>query len=135
MTDDSVTEVQRATRRMVISAITALVVALPALPARAIAQRAGGAGPAGTDTAAARWDVTLARGKTRDIDFTTSEGTWMSADISAAATWVYFDLLGHMSHPVERRRAELSTAHFSGRPDDCVHLRSSRPEQSLGDER
>jgi Tol biopolymer transport system component len=96
MTDDSVTEVQRATRRMVISAITALVVALPALPARAIAQRAGGAGPAGTDTAAARWDVTLARGKTRDIDFTTSEGTWMSADISAAATWVYFDLLGHI---------------------------------------
>jgi hypothetical protein len=26
----------------------------------------------------ATWDVTLARGQTRDIDFTTSEGTWMS---------------------------------------------------------
>ena len=25
------------------------------------------------------WDVTRARGKTRDIDFTTSEGTWMSS--------------------------------------------------------
>ncbi len=28
------------------------------------------------------WDVTKARGHTRDIDFTTSEGTWMSVDIS-----------------------------------------------------
>ena len=28
------------------------------------------------------WDVTLARGKTRDISFQTNEGTWMSVDIS-----------------------------------------------------
>ena len=28
------------------------------------------------------WDVTLARGKTRDISFETNEGTWMSVDIS-----------------------------------------------------
>jgi len=28
------------------------------------------------------WDVTLARGETREIDFTTEEGTWMSMDIS-----------------------------------------------------
>ncbi len=44
----------------------------------------------------ATWDVTLARGKTRDIDFTTSEGTWMSADLSPDRTWVAFDLLGHI---------------------------------------
>ena len=51
----------------------------------------------GADSAAAqRWDVTLARGKTRDIDFTTSEGTWMSTDISADGRWIYFDLLGHV---------------------------------------
>ena len=33
-----------------------------------------------------QWDVTQARGKTRDIDFTTSEGTWMSADLSPDRT-------------------------------------------------
>jgi Tol biopolymer transport system component len=44
----------------------------------------------------AQWDVTQARGKTRDIDFTTSEGTWMSADLSADRTWIAFDLLGHI---------------------------------------
>jgi hypothetical protein len=31
--------------------------------------------------------VTQARGKTRDIDFTTSEGTWMSADLSPDRSW------------------------------------------------
>lgn len=44
----------------------------------------------------ATWDVTLARGKTRDIDFTTSEGTWMSADLSPDKSWIAFDLLGHI---------------------------------------
>src|SRR5262245_37526406 len=43
-----------------------------------------------------QWDVTQARGKTRDIDFTTSEGTWMSADLSPDRTWIAFDLLGHV---------------------------------------
>ena len=43
-----------------------------------------------------RWDVTQARGKTRDIDFTASEGTWMSADLSPDRTWIVFDLLGHL---------------------------------------
>src|ERR1043165_1393816 len=39
---------------------------------------AQGGTPQGENAAAnARWDVTQARGKTRDIDFTTSEGTWM----------------------------------------------------------
>lgn len=44
----------------------------------------------------AAWDVTLARGQTRDIDFTTSEGTWTSADLSPDRTWIAFDLLGHI---------------------------------------
>ena len=44
----------------------------------------------------ATWDVTQARGQTRDIDFTTSEGTWMSADLSPDRTWIAFDLLGHV---------------------------------------
>lgn len=42
------------------------------------------------------WDVTQARGKTREIDFTTTEGTWMSVDISPDASWIVFDLLGHV---------------------------------------
>src|SRR5688572_4320804 len=42
------------------------------------------------------WDVTQARGTTRDIDFTTNEGTWMSVDISPDGQWIVFDLLGHI---------------------------------------
>lgn len=42
------------------------------------------------------WDATLPRGTTRDIDFTTSEGTWTAVDISPDGRWVYFDLLGHI---------------------------------------
>ncbi len=42
------------------------------------------------------WDVTLARGQTREIDFTTDEGTWLSVDISPDGRWIVFDLLGHV---------------------------------------
>ena len=40
------------------------------------------------------WDVTKPRGKTRQIDFTTTEGTWMSVDVSPDGRWLVFDLLG-----------------------------------------
>lgn len=42
------------------------------------------------------WDVTQPRGETRTIDFTTTEGTWMSVDLSPDGTWIAFDLLGHI---------------------------------------
>ena len=42
------------------------------------------------------WDVTLARGDTREIDFTTDEGTWLSLDVSPDGRWIAFDLLGHV---------------------------------------
>ncbi len=42
------------------------------------------------------WDVTAPRGETREIEFTTSEGTWMSVDLSVDGEWVVFDLLGHI---------------------------------------
>ena len=42
------------------------------------------------------WDVTLARGETVDVDFTTDEGTWMSVDGSPDGQWIAFDLLGHI---------------------------------------
>lgn len=51
---------------------------------------------AGAPDSSAAWDVTLARGQTREIDFTTAEGTWMSLDISPDGNWILFDLLGHV---------------------------------------
>jgi Tol biopolymer transport system component len=57
----------------------------------AVAQRDGGQGEAVDG-----WDVTMARGKTREIDFTTSEGTRTAVDISPDGTWIAFDLLGHI---------------------------------------
>ncbi|HEX4932799.1 MAG TPA: hypothetical protein VFV33_06425, partial [Gemmatimonadaceae bacterium] len=44
----------------------------------------------------AAWDVTQPRGATREIDFTTTEGTWMSVDASPDGQWLVFDLLGHI---------------------------------------
>ena len=57
-----------------------------------------GAAPAAgqaADTSSA-WDVTLARGETREIDFTTEEGTFMSVDVSPDGQWLVFDLLAHI---------------------------------------
>jgi Tol biopolymer transport system component len=42
------------------------------------------------------WDVTRPRGQTRTIDFTVSEGTWMSLDVSPDGQWLVFDLLGQI---------------------------------------
>ena len=70
-------------------ASTAVLFALLTLAAPLAAQDADG--DANDD-----WDVTLARGETREIDFTTEEGTWMSMDISPDGRWVIFDLLGHV---------------------------------------
>jgi Tol biopolymer transport system component len=45
---------------------------------------------------APRWDTTEPRGATRDIDFDTTEGTWISLDLSPDGKWIVFDLLGHI---------------------------------------
>jgi Tol biopolymer transport system component len=58
--------------------------ALLALATRGKAQQPGSGG----------WDATLARGRTRDVDFTTDQGTWMSVDVSPDQKWIVFDLLG-----------------------------------------
>lgn len=56
------------------------------------------------------WDVTLARGETREIDFETDEGTWMSVDVSPDGRWIVFDLLAHIYRvPIEGGRAEALT--------------------------
>lgn len=57
---------------------------------------AAGAEPAAPSKEAGGWDVTRPRGETREIDFTTSEGTKMSVDISPDGRWIVFDLLAHI---------------------------------------
>lgn len=44
----------------------------------------------------AEWDVTEARGDTREIDFVTDEGTWMTVDVTPDGSWIVFDVLGHV---------------------------------------
>ncbi len=92
---------------LVSATIAALAVgAATALPAAALAQDADRAtGSEDTD-----WDVTLARGDTRTIDFETDEGTWMSVDISPDGRWIVFDLLAHIYRvPAEGGQAESLT--------------------------
>ena len=56
------------------------------------------------------WDVTTPRGDTREIDFATHEGTWMSIDVSPDGRWLVFDLLAHIYRvPVEGGEAECLT--------------------------
>lgn len=43
-----------------------------------------------------KWDTTLARGETREISFTTDEGTFMSVDVAPDGSWLVFDLLAHV---------------------------------------
>ena len=64
--------------------------ALATLPLLASLAAAQGAPP---DTS---WDVTKPRGRTREIAFTATEGTWTSVDVSADGRWVVFDLLSHV---------------------------------------
>lgn len=57
------------------------------------------------------WDTTLARGNTREIDFETSEGTFMSLDVSPDGRWIVFDLLANVYRvPVSGGTAENLTA-------------------------
>ena len=58
----------------------------------------------------AEWDTTKARGQTRDIDFDTSEGTWMALSLSPDGKWIAFDLLGHIYRvPASGGKAECLT--------------------------
>lgn len=66
--------------------------AAAALLAGALLEPAAAQAPAQND----QWDVTQARGRTRQIDFVTDQGTWMTVDISPDGRWIYFDLLGHV---------------------------------------
>src|SRR5689334_7355328 len=82
-------------RARILSATVPALLALTTLGSSLVAQGRGAQGEGGGAQRVA-WDVTQPRGQTRDIDFTTSEGTWMSADLSPDGTWIAFDLLGHI---------------------------------------
>jgi Tol biopolymer transport system component/imidazolonepropionase-like amidohydrolase len=41
-----------------------------------------------------KWDVNKSLGFDRTLDLTTSEGTWMSVDVSPDGRWIAFDILG-----------------------------------------
>ncbi len=59
---------------------------------------------------APEWDTTKARGQTRNIDFDTSEGTWMALDLSPDGKWIVFDLLGNIYRmPASGGKAECLT--------------------------
>jgi Tol biopolymer transport system component len=66
------------------------------------------------DKPATEWDTTKARGATRDIDFETSEGTWMSLDLSPDGQWIVFDLLGHVYRVAARGGAAECLTQDSG---------------------
>ena len=71
-----------------------LAAALSLSPASALSP-ASGQSPASAQSPA-EWDITMPRGETREIAFTTTEGTWMSVDLSPDGEWLVFDLLGHI---------------------------------------
>lgn len=54
------------------------------------------------------WDVSTAHGPTRQVEFETTEGTWMSVDVSPDGRLLAFDLLGDIyTLPVEGGEARL----------------------------
>jgi imidazolonepropionase-like amidohydrolase/Tol biopolymer transport system component len=67
------------------------------------------AAPAGaTPTAPERWNISANPGPGRDIEFQTSEGTWMSVDVSPDGRTLVFDLLGDIyTMPITGGQATL----------------------------
>jgi Tol biopolymer transport system component len=94
------------------------------------------------ERSAPEWDTTRARGATREVDFETSEGTWMALDLSPDGRLVAFDLLGHIYRvPASGGAAECLTGDSGGfrvsspfwTPDGSyliVQRKSTMPDQS-----
>lgn len=77
--------------------LSAAVLLSPGVRAEAPSERPSTQNAIGDEeTTHTTWDVMLPRGKTRVIDFSTIEGSWMSVDISSDGNWMVFDLLGHV---------------------------------------
>jgi len=58
-----------------------------------------------------KWDVSKSLGFERTLDLQTSEGTWMSVDVSPDGRWVAFDLVGDIYKiPIQGGTAERLTS-------------------------
>ncbi|MFN0182043.1 MAG: amidohydrolase family protein [Gemmatimonadales bacterium] len=82
------------------------------LPVVAVALTASAAGQdttkAASPTIPAKWDVLAKHGPAREVTFETSEGTWMSVDVSPDGRTLVFDLLGDLyTLPIAGGRATL----------------------------
>lgn len=76
----------------------------------ALAVLSGWPEPLAAQDSSSDLDITVPRGETREISFTTDEGTWMSVDPSPDGEWLVFDLLGHVYRvPTRGGAAEVLT--------------------------
>ncbi|MFK7844870.1 MAG: amidohydrolase family protein [Rhodothermales bacterium] len=58
-----------------------------------------------------KWDVNAAHGPTKQVKFTTNEGTWMSVDISPDGNTLVFDLMGDLYQlPIAGGKAKRLTS-------------------------
>jgi Tol biopolymer transport system component/imidazolonepropionase-like amidohydrolase len=70
----------------------------------------------------ARWDVSAKRAASKDVEFETTTGTWMSLDVSPDGRTIVFDLLGDLyTLPIAGGRATL----LQGGPAYEMHPRFS----------
>ncbi len=87
--------------RQLITRISALAAVAALLASPAAAQTNAVATPT-------KWDVNEKRKTSRDIEFSTNEGTWMSVDVSPDGKTLVFDLLGDIyTMPVSGGQATL----------------------------
>ena len=75
-----------------------------------------------TPTVPAKWDVSAKHGPSKDIEFETTTGTWMSLDVSPDGRTIVFELLGDLyTLPIAGGRATL----LQGGPAYEMHPRFS----------
>ncbi len=87
--------------RLIQCALAAVALGAAAAPAQDSVKTA-------TPTIPAKWDVLAKHGPSKDITFETSEGTWMSVDISPDGKTLVFDLLGDIyTMPIAGGKAAL----------------------------
>src|SRR5262245_8541440 len=80
--------------RMIRKFLPALALAAPLLAQNPPVAPPTNQAPTATPTIPARWDVSAKHGTSKDLEFDTNVGTWMSLDLSPDGSTIVFDLLG-----------------------------------------